>query len=222
MSLRTVLVAILVGVGITMASVLFPSQRASRVPPVAAMRPDLGFTAVSPNMRLVAGAIVTLGGAAIFLIGLFARPGGTVGLIALAGGGALAIFLGVASLSSTVAKPVSRGLGWPAAKLGGVAGSLARENSGRVPKRTARAASALMIGVALVSAAAVFASSLRETFVKILDRSVTADFIITDPSFLGLPRQWPRRCTTCPSSRRCRRCAGSPPSSTARPSHSVP
>jgi putative ABC transport system permease protein len=187
MAPRTVVIAFLVGVGITLASVLFPAKRASRVPPVAAMRPDLGFTAVSPAVRLAAGSIVTVLGGALFLVGLFIRPGGTIGLILLAGGGALAIFLGVASLSSTVAKPVSSALGWPASRFGGVAGTLARENSGRVPKRTARAASALMIGVALVSAASVFAASLRKTFVDTLDRSVTADFVITDPSFLGLP-----------------------------------
>ena len=43
-----------------------------------------------------------------------------------------------------------------------------------------------MIGVALVSAAAVFASSLRATFSEILENSVKADFIITDESFQGL------------------------------------
>lgn len=184
---RTIVVAFLVGVGITLASVLFPAKRAASVPPVAAMRPELGFGALRPGRIAIGGAIMTVVGAVLFLVGLFGRPGGTIGLIALGGGGALIIFLGVAALSAGVVKPVTRTLGWPAAKVGGVAGSLARENSGRVPKRTARAASALMIGVALVSAASVFASSLRQTFLDILDRSVTADFVITDPSFLGLP-----------------------------------
>jgi putative ABC transport system permease protein len=43
-----------------------------------------------------------------------------------------------------------------------------------------------MIGVALVSAAAVFASSLRATFTDILDNAITADYIVTDPNFFGL------------------------------------
>jgi putative ABC transport system permease protein len=46
-----------------------------------------------------------------------------------------------------------------------------------------------MIGVALISAAALFTSSIRDTFGRILDRAVTADFIVLDPSFLGLPAQ---------------------------------
>jgi putative ABC transport system permease protein len=78
-------------------------------------------------------------------------------------------------------------LGWPVAKVYGATGKLARENAGRAPRRTSATAAALMIGVALVSAAAVFASSLRATFTEILEESVKADYIITDESFQGLP-----------------------------------
>ncbi|MGH9133111.1 MAG: ABC transporter permease [Ilumatobacteraceae bacterium] len=184
---RTVVVSVLVGVGVTLLSVLVPSRRAARIPPVAAMRPELGFEALSASRRLIAGAVVTLVGAVLFTIGLFLSPGGTIGLIALAGGGALLIFLGIASLSTTVARPVSRLLGAPIQKLFGTPGRLARENASRAPRRTARTASALMIGVALVSAASVFASSLRDTFGRVLDRAITADYIVTDESFQGLP-----------------------------------
>jgi putative ABC transport system permease protein len=183
---RTVVFAFLVGVGITLASVIIPARRAAKIPPVAAMRPELGFEALSAK-RLIAGTAVTLIGAAAFLIGLFVRPGGTIGMLSLAGGGALLIFLGVASVSSTVARPVTKLLGWPVAKVLKTPGVLARENAGRAPRRTSATAAALMIGVALVSAAAVFASSLRETFTGILERSVKADYIVTDESFQGLP-----------------------------------
>ena len=184
---RTIIFAVLVGVGITLLSVLVPARRAARIPPVAAMRPELGFAALGASRRLIAGAITTIVGAILFLVGLFLSPGGTIGLIALAGGGALLIFLGIASLSTTVARPVSRLLGAPIQKLFGTPGRLARENASRSPRRTARTASALMIGVALVSAASIFTSSLRDTFGRVLDRSITADFIVTDESFQGLP-----------------------------------
>lgn len=187
--LRTVIVAVLVGVGVTMLSVLVPSGRAARIPPVAAMRPEAGFSALSANQRLVRGVAVTGVGVVAFLVGLFVTPGGSTGLIVLAGGGALLIFVGVSGLSSVVARPVSQLLGAPVRKLFGVPGRLAADNAGRVPRRTARTAGALMIGVALVSAAAVFASSLRDTFGRILDRSITADYIVTDESFLGLSPQ---------------------------------
>ena len=182
---RTVVIAALVGIGITMASVIVPSRRAARIPPVAAMRPELGFVAMRTR-RLIGGVIVTLVGLTLFVIGLFVRPGGTVELIALAGGGALLLFLGIASLSSTVATPVTKVLGWPIEKLFKVPGALARQNVARAPRRTSSSASALMIGVALVSSTAVFASSLRATLVDTLESAITADYIVTDESFQGL------------------------------------
>ncbi len=182
---RTIVVAALVGIGITMASVVVPSRRASRIPPVAALRPELGFAAMRTR-RLVAGVIITVVGITLFVIGLFVRPGGTTGLIALAGGGALLLFLGIASLSSTIATPVTRVIGWPIEKLFKVPGALARQNVARAPRRTSSSASALMIGVALVSSTAVFASSLRASLINTLESAISADYIVTDASFQGL------------------------------------
>jgi len=182
---RTIVVAALVGIGITMASVIVPSRRASRIPPVAAMRPELGFAAMRAR-RLVAGVIVTVIGVTLFLVGLFLRPGGTRGLISFAGIGALVLFLGIASLSSTVATPITRVIGWPIAKMFKVPGALARDNVARAPRRTSSSASALMIGVALVSSTAVFASSLRSSLVDTLESAISADYIVTDAGFQGL------------------------------------
>ena len=181
-----VVMAFLVGVGITLLAVILPARRASRIPPVAAMRPELGFDALSTK-RLVVGTITTIVGAAMFLIGLLVRPGGTPGLIALAGGGALLLFLGTASVSSTVAKPVTKFIGWPVAKVYKAPGQLAAENAGRAPRRTSATVAALMIGVALVSASAVFAASLRNTFEKAMNRGVTADWVVTAGGFALLP-----------------------------------
>ncbi len=132
------------------------------------------------------GAAVAVLGAVMFCVGIFASPGGTSGLVFFGAVGGLLLFLGVASLSTTFARPVARALGLPIAKLLGTPGQLARENSARSPRRTASTASALMIGVALVSAAAVFAASLKKTFVDVMERAITADYIITDESFQGL------------------------------------
>ena len=72
------------------------------------------------------------------------------------------LFLGTASVSSTVAAPVTKMIGWPVRKLYKAPGQLATENAGRAPRRTSATVAALMIGVALVSASSVFAASLRE------------------------------------------------------------
>ena len=183
---RTFVMAAVVGVGITMLSVIVPARKASRIPPVAAMRPELGFDALKTR-RLVAGVVLSVLGAVMFLVGLFVSPGGTAALIVLAGGGGLLLFLGVASASSTIATPVCNVIGWPVEKLLKTPGALARQNVARAPRRTSASAAALMIGVALVSAASVFASSLRATFVDTLETAITADYIITESTgFQGL------------------------------------
>ena len=183
---RTILVAAIVGIGMTMASSIIPAIKAARIPPVAAMRPELGFAAIR-SRRLQAGIAATLLGLVMLLLGLFTSIGGSWGLIILGGGGALILFLGIANLSSTFAAPVSRLIGWPVEKLFKTPGALARQNVARAPRRTAASAAALMIGVSLVSGAAVFASSLRATFVDTLENAITADYVITDDTgFQGL------------------------------------
>ncbi len=174
---RTIIIASIVGIGVTMLSVVVPARRAAKIPPVAAMHPELGFAAIRAK-RLLAGVTLALVGAAMLIIGLFVSPGGTPGLIAFAGGGGLMLFLGVASLSTTVASPVTKAIGWPIAKLFKTPGRLAQDNVVRAPRRTSSSAAALMIGVALVSAAAVFAASLRNSITAAFDRAVTADYVV--------------------------------------------
>lgn len=183
---RTLVIAALVGVGITLVSVIVPSRKASNIPPVAAMRPELGFEALKTR-RLFFGIALSAVGAVMFLVGLFVSPGGARTLILLAGGGGLLLFVGVAQVSSTVATPVTKMIGWPVEKLLRMPGALARQNVARAPRRTSASAAALMIGVSLVSAASVFASSLRATFVDTLENAVTADYVVTDNTgFQGL------------------------------------
>ena len=63
---------------------------------------------------------------------------------------------------------------------------MARENAGRNPRRSASAAAALMIGLALVSTATVVASSFKATFADVLEESVTSDWFVS-PSSGGGP-----------------------------------
>jgi len=183
---RTVVVSAIVGIGVTMLSVIIPSRRAAKIPPVAAMRPELGFAAIR-SRRLAMGVTAAVVGFTMLLVGLFVSPGGSIGLIVLAGGGTLLLFLGIASVSATVATPVTRVLGAPIAKFGNTPGKLARDNVARAPRRTSSSAAALMIGVALVSAASVFASSVRETISATLERAVSADYIVQSAGGGGGP-----------------------------------
>jgi putative ABC transport system permease protein len=186
-SARTITAALAVGIVVTLLSALVPTMRAGRIPPVAAMRIDEGFAALSSNRRGIIATLTTVIGIVLTGIGLFVRPGGTMGTIGASALGAIMLFLGIASLSASIARPVTRVLGAPVARLFGISGRLSRENASRQPRRTAATASALMIGIALVSTFAVVGQSFKSTISDLLDRSVTADYFITDDSFQGIP-----------------------------------
>lgn len=177
---RTGVVAAIVGIGVSVVSVLLPAIRAARIPPVAAMRPEVGFGALSLSRRLIRGFVLAGVGLAVFLFGLFVRPGSGSQWGLLTGAGAIAVIFGVTTLSSVVARPISRTIGAPIAKMLGTAGRFARDNAARTPRRTARTASALMIGVTLITGAAVFTSSLRDTFGRILEQTTSFDYIVLD------------------------------------------
>ena len=93
------------------------------------------------------------------LAGLFAGGLSGVGTAVLLGGGILGLFLGMALLAPRLVTPLARIVGWPARRIGGVAGELAGANAVRNPGRTASTAAALMIGLTLVTLVAVLASA---------------------------------------------------------------
>jgi len=98
--------------------------------------------------------------------------------------GAAVTFLGVATLSPLVARPVASALASPFARLG-VPGRLGRANAVRSPRRTSATAAALMVGLALVSAVSVLGASLKASVDDVVDRSLGADYFLTSGSFQG-------------------------------------
>ena len=177
---RTIVVALLAGILVTLLASLRPALRATRVPPIAAVREGatLPVSRFAP-FRTVASLGVTAIGFAALLYGLFAPDLGTTQLLIWLGIGALLIFLGVALVASRLVVPLAAVLGIPAERIGGVAGELARENSQRNPQRTASTASALMIGLALVTLVAVLAKGITSTFTDAVDDLFTSDYAIT-------------------------------------------
>jgi putative ABC transport system permease protein len=177
---RTVIVSLLIGVLITLVAALRPALRSTRVPPIAAVREG----AVLPPTRLsrlgvYPAAATTLGAVALLLLGMF-LGGISIGTRLLAiGVGTLALFLGVAMLAPRAVPALARVLGWPAARFGGISGSLARGNSMRNPARTAQTASALMIGLALVTFVGVLAAGLRTHFERSVDEVFIANYALT-------------------------------------------
>ncbi|MFL5944061.1 MAG: ABC transporter permease [Gaiellaceae bacterium] len=178
---RTVFVALVVGILVTLLASLRPALRATRVPPIAAVREGATLPESRwARFRLPAAIVLTVLGFAGLLAGLFVPDIGTGQILLYMLGGALLVFLGVALLSVRLIGPFAWTLGWPATKIGGAAGALARDNARRNPQRTASTASALMIGLALVTLVSLLASGIVSSFrgaVKDIWRN--ADYAVT-------------------------------------------
>jgi putative ABC transport system permease protein len=161
---RTVVASMIVGLLVTVVASVIPALRATRVPPIAALREG----SVLPPGRFARwaspiAAVVTVAGLGLLGGGLFGGASSSTAL-SLTGGGAALLFLGVALLSPRLVGPIAAAVGRPLERMAGVTGRLARENAIRQPGRTAATAAALMIGVALVGFASIFASSASTTF----------------------------------------------------------
>jgi putative ABC transport system permease protein len=184
---RTVLVALAVGVLVTLVSALLPAKKAASVPPVAAMRDVESTTRRSMRTRVVAGAAITSLGVVLGLLGLFVElPLDWIDPIALVGAGAAVVFIGVAVISPFFTRSIAGTIGRPFPRLLALPGTLARENSMRKPRRTAATAAALMIGLALVSLATILAASFRGTVREVIDESFRADLVISELGFGGI------------------------------------
>jgi len=171
---RTPIVAIGVGVAVTVVSAIIPARRAVRIPPVAALSEQSPDAPGALRRRwITTGAAVAAVGVALVIAGLARPDAGFVGL------GALAVFAAAAMLVPLAARPLSSALGRPLASLLGMPGRLGRENSMRNPRRTAQTAAALMIGLALVSTIAVLGASLSSSATTEVDSAVNADYIVT-------------------------------------------
>ena len=177
---RTIVVSLAVGIGITLLAGLFPAIRATRVPPISAVREG----ATLPHGRFhrftpwIAGLVV-VGSLVLLARAMFTDELGTGDRLLSIAGGVLLLFLGVAMLSSHLVTPIAAVVGTPARRAGGAAGRLASGNSVRNPSRTAATAAALMIGIALVSFIATLTNGMKASNREAIEEQVVADYVVT-------------------------------------------
>lgn len=153
----TVIVSILAGALITVLSAVRPARRASKVEPIAALRDVAQDRSAVSKPRIVIGAAALMIATAIVVLGANAANVKIIGL------GAAALLFATSALGPVLARPAANLLGAPMARLRGTAGALAQQNAIRNPKRTARTAGSLMIGVALVGFLTIFAASIKSS-----------------------------------------------------------
>jgi len=177
----TVITSYVVGIVVTMLAAYLPARRGGKVPPVAAMRADLVTENRSLRRRTLIGAVLLVIGAGFAATGVAGAPGIDAAWI---GVGAVIWILTLAAISPVIGKPVlvlCRGL---FGRLFGTTGRLAGENALRDPRRTGATASALMIGLAIVSTIGVLASSLNRSVDDLVDEQFTADLMVQSSTYL--------------------------------------
>jgi len=183
---RTVVVALAVGVVVTVAAAVWPAIRASREAPVDALADAVIVRNPRLRRRTVAGVVVLLASVPFLVAGLDHAAEArkiTDDLLWIAIG-ALLVLLGVVILLATFSGRVAGAIG----RLGewrGVTGRLARENAIRNPRRTAATASALVIGLALVTLVAIFGASTKASVDRAVDRNTKADVVLKARQFAG-------------------------------------
>jgi putative ABC transport system permease protein len=190
LTLRTVLWAVVVGVGFTVVASLVPAIKASRISPVAGLAEgttsdesaSLGWKRLGSGGLLLAVGLVLTG------FGLFGNFDGATPQLSTLGAGAAITFVAVAVLSPLVARAVVSLLARPLEWIMPISGRLARANAARNPRRTSATAVALTIGLALVTMVSIVGQSLKVSFGERFANAVNADFIVTVDTQAGLPK----------------------------------
>ncbi|MFJ1606049.1 ABC transporter permease [Streptomyces sp. NPDC088253] len=174
----SMLLPLAVGVVVCLGSALLPAVRAGRTAPLAALRETAVDQSGASRGRAIVGAALAVLAAGATLTGVLVSQS-----LWLAGLGAVLALAAFVVLGPVASSAAVRALGAPLDTLRGVTGGLARRNALRSPKRTAATASALMIGVAVVSLFTVFGASLKATMDQTVSRSFAGDVAVSTPSF---------------------------------------
>jgi putative ABC transport system permease protein len=174
---RTIIVGLLVGTIVTLVASLAPARRATRVPPLAAMREEAAVPEPPTRRRKILSWVLLIGGFAAILFALFGGAPAEQALSML-GLGAIALFIAVALLSPSLVPVIAGAVGYPLERLRGVAGRLARENAMRNPGRTAVTAAALMIGLALVTFVSILAAGVKSSIDDTVENRMRAELVV--------------------------------------------
>ncbi|MGO4631002.1 ABC transporter permease [Streptomyces sp. 2RAF24] len=164
-----------VGLAVCVGSALLPAVRAGRTAPLAALRETAVDDSAASRTRTATGAGLLALAVGLVLVGVLGTPS-----LWLAGTGAVLALAAFVVLGPPASSYAVRILGGP---LRGANRGLARRNALRSPRRTAATATALMIGVAVVSLFTVFGASLKATMDRTVSHSFAGDVAVSAPSF---------------------------------------
>jgi putative ABC transport system permease protein len=170
---RGVVIGMVLGIVVTVAAAVPPARRATRIAPLAALRPldPAPIRSARGLGRLLFGFLFLVPGALVLALAVnetdlkIGVPGGA------------ATFLGIVLLGRRGIPPVVALTGRLASR-GSVTREMATLGALRNPQRTAATATALLIGVTLTTAMVVGASSTRVTAGRMLDEQYPTDVVV--------------------------------------------
>ncbi len=160
---------LVVGVGVTMLAAWLPGRRAAKIPPIAAMN-SVHATPTTRGLLVrntIGSLFVALGVVLLLMDDIYTMAAG-----------AGTICVGVIVLTPLLSRPFIAASA-PLLKPFGVTGKLSRLNAVRNPRRTASTAAALMIGLTLITAMTVIATSMSSAINKMAVDSLTADYSVS-------------------------------------------
>lgn len=167
---RTVIIALIVGVVVTVISAIGPARRAAAVSPLAALRASAAESRHIGRGRVIAGTSLVAVGAALAALPTFGSP------MLLLGVGLVAVLVGVVMIAPTAMRPLVALVGSGGA--GTVHGQLARDAAVRAPRRTAATVMALAFGLALMSFVSVVGESVKTATGEQYREVISADVVI--------------------------------------------
>ena len=172
---------LIIGITVTILSSLLPARKASQVSPMEAIRDSVSTPKrKSLFMRLVLGSLISVVGFGMLfgvLYDFLDLP--TLSSLQQVGFGAGVIFIGISVITPSITKPFVFLFDKIYKMLFGILGKLATENSKRTPRRTASTASALMIGLTLISLANVITTSFKAQAESLISEVILADYQVS-------------------------------------------
>jgi putative ABC transport system permease protein len=201
-TLSGVVVGLIIGIVITVLAASLPARQAALAPPIQAMNATLN-PEKPVRARGIIGAMMSVAGVLCwgYVLALaHAQSTDSTGPTPwawannlsqgwLLGIGAALVVVGMIVLAPALVSPAGVVLGWIPSHIWKVSGKLAVRNISRSKRRTANTASALLIGVAVVSCIATLASSVQASVAGLLGNDVRFDLAALSPTAGTIPQK---------------------------------
>lgn len=171
-STTSIAIAATVGIGATILSAWIPARRAAATPPIEALRESAAEPRVVSPARTASGLVLAAAALAGGAVAVVRSSATWVMLVA-------AIVPALVLCGPAIVTAAARGSAQAARRGAGVCGSIATGNLAASPRRSASTALALMLGTAMVTMFAIFASSLTSAVGTDVREGLQADLVVT-------------------------------------------